>query len=91
MRTNFPTVPPSVPKVCHEVCHVLHAKTAKTRCFSRFWKKCASVPIYIYSTVAQFGEQSVAGVFGRFGWARHVRGWFDKVTITKFHDEVGLQ
>jgi hypothetical protein len=70
MRANFPTVPPSVP----EVCHVLHAETAKTCCFSRFLEKCASVPIYIYSTVAQFGEQSVAGAFGRSGWARQVRG-----------------
>lgn len=74
MRTNFPTVPPSVPKVCHELCHVLHAKTAKTRCFSRFRKNCAIVPIYIYSTVAQFGEQSVAGAFGRSEWARQVHG-----------------
>lgn len=70
MRTNFPTVPPSVPKVCHEVCHVLHAKTAKTRCFSRFWKKWASGPIYIYTqwpSLANSRLQECLGVLGGRG------------------------
>jgi hypothetical protein len=70
MRTNFPTVPRSGPRSGpHVAC-----KNRENALFFKVLEKVGQwAYIYIYP-VAQFGEQSVAGVFGRFGWARQVRG-----------------
>jgi len=74
MRTNFPTVPPSVPKVDHEVGHAFRCKNRKNALFFKVLEKVGQWAYNILYPVAQFGEQSVAGAFGRSGWARQVRG-----------------